>query len=454
MKVIQAASTLVIIATHCLIQCNGHLRSTHNSPIVDPLTVHVFREHSVGLSHPSIVKKDRVPSTQTHDVMFAIEQRNIEELTSILEDVSDPLSPDYGKHMTSQEVAALTANPASRDHVVAYLKAAGATIVSETLYGEFVRASAPVALWEEMFDTEFFTYSVPSSQDNGKESERSRKFVIRTDKYSVPMALNDHVNAVFNTIQTPFTDAWQPLPPKPIAPPSEKSGKFNAADTTGYIFPSTLINAYNIDNSLTHPRATQAVFEACGQSFSPADLTLFQTSNYLPLQTVNVSIGNHSVSSAACASNLGMCAEGNLDVQYLMAISKSPSIYYYTDLSGFGVWLEEVANLVNPPLVLSISWGSYETGTSDAEAFNFNVQAMKLGVMGVTILVATGDDGAANSASRYDTSYCGYYPSFPATSPYVTAVGATQVSLWCFNLLMISIHNISCSLYLTLLTAM
>lgn len=44
----------------------------------------------------------------------------------------------------------------------------------------------------------------------------------------------------------------------------------------------------------------------------------------------------------------------------------------------------------------------------------------------MTILVSSGDDGVANFQARSDASKCGYNPSFPATSPYVTAVGATQ----------------------------
>jgi tripeptidyl-peptidase-1 len=71
----------------------------------------------------------------------------------------------------------------------------------------------------------------------------------------------------------------------------------------------------------------------------------------------------------------------------------------------------------------------------------FNTEAMKLSVMGVTISVASGDFGAnnygcecskdsSNSASSWTGTNTwngeGYFPSFPATSPYVTAVGATM----------------------------
>jgi subtilase family serine protease len=53
---------------------------------------------------------------------------------------------------------------------------------------------------------------------------------------------------------------------------------------------------------------------------------------------------------------------------------------------------------------------------------------MKLGVMGVTILVSSGDDGAAGFHVKSGDMNCGYFPIFPATSPYVTVIGATKVT--------------------------
>ena len=49
---------------------------------------------------------------------------------------------------------------------------------------------------------------------------------------------------------------------------------------------------------------------------------------------------------------------------------------------------------------------------------------------GVTILASSGDDGAVSPTASSDSMRCGYNPSFPATSPYVTAVGGTMVSAW------------------------
>lgn len=53
---------------------------------------------------------------------------------------------------------------------------------------------------------------------------------------------------------------------------------------------------------------------------------------------------------------------------------------------------------------------------------------MKLGLRGVTIVVSSGDDGViASYARNHNTAYCGYTPDFPASSPFVTTVGATDV---------------------------
>jgi len=56
----------------------------------------------------------------------------------------------------------------------------------------------------------------------------------------------------------------------------------------------------------------------------------------------------------------------------------------------------------------------------------FNTELCILGTRGVTVSVSSGDDGVANFEARSDPSQCGFNPSFPATSPYVISVGATQ----------------------------
>jgi tripeptidyl-peptidase-1 len=104
-----------------------------------------------------------------------------------------------------------------------------------------------------------------------------------------------------------------------------------------------------------------------------------------------------------------------------MAVAQgTPTTYHYTD-SDWGDWITDVANSPNPANVYSISYNSYEDYIATSMKDAFNIQAIKLGVMGTTILAASGDDGVIG----YGNSICGYYPMFPASSPYVTAVGGT-----------------------------
>lgn len=90
---------------------------------------------------------------------------------------------------------------------------------------------------------------------------------------------------------------------------------------------------------------------------------------------------------------------------------------------------------------------------SSSTLSQFNTEALKLSAMGVSIFAATGDNGVVNfgcgcsagttsmynCACKADSSSSilswskkpswtgtGYFPSFPATCPYVTAVGATM----------------------------
>jgi len=79
----------------------------------------------------------------------------------------------------------------------------------------------------------------------------------------------------------------------------------------------------------------------------------------------------------------------------------------------------------NPPLVHEVSWGAGETGTASydiATMTSLNVNFQIMGLRGLTVLVASGDSGTSA------TTLCKTFdPTFPASSPYVTAVGGTYL---------------------------
>jgi tripeptidyl-peptidase-1 len=352
-------------------------------------------------------------------------------LTAILHDVSDPKSMNYGKHKTGEEVAGLTANPISREAVVLYLTSNGATVVSETLNGEYVTVNGPIRLWEELFHTEFFMF-------HQTEAGGHMNKLVRAEHYSIPAELDQHVESVFNTIQMPLQLlGGHNVPSVAMHDNDNRINKKKTQQEISFInkaiTPDKLRAYYNISSSTQGSSvSTQAVYAASTgdtNDYSPSGLNIFLQAfqsfptNLFSVQNIPGTKGNET----QCRNFPDTCGEGNLDMQYITSTSPvSPTTFWYTD-KNFAGWLVDVANATNVPLVLSMSYGAAEALVTKSELDAFNTQAIKLGVVGVTIVVSSGDDGALSSAVRggnYDK--CGYSPQFPASSPYVTTVGATQ----------------------------
>lgn len=352
-----------------------------------------------------------------HQVVFVIHQKNMVELTEFLHDVSNPLSVNYGQHLRKEEIVSLTRNQEARDAVVSYLHANGASVVSETLSSEYITASAPIAVWEELLDCKFYLY-------HQTDEKRVVNTLVRAESYSIPAILGPHVDSVFNTVQMPYRQSTSAN--REIV---QNTGKLNLEASGKYISPSLLKSYYDLGTGTRCNVSTQCIYASYDHNFSPSDLSKFQAAYGAKKRSVNTVIGDH-ISSSVCNATPELCIEANLHVQYLLAVSPdSPTTFWYSDLEGFSSWLVEVASSSDPPLVININYFVEEPYVSGSELDAFNIQAIKLGAMGVTIVVPSGDDGAVSRLVRTNgTSKCSYSPTFPASSPYVVAVGATSVS--------------------------
>jgi len=96
----------------------------------------------------------------------------------------------------------------------------------------------------------------------------------------------------------------------------------------------------------------------------------------------------------------------------------------------------ESCGIVKPPNVVSISYAQDEGTITAASASRQCQEYAKLGLMGTSILYSSGDNGVAGFGNICQTpdhvdsnSTTGAFnPEFPASCPFVTAVGATQVN--------------------------
>ncbi|KFQ29592.1 Tripeptidyl-peptidase 1, partial [Merops nubicus] len=90
----------------------------------------------------------------------------------------------------------------------------------------------------------------------------------------------------------------------------------------------------------------------------------------------------------------------------------------------FLAWLLLLSNMSSLPWVHSVSYGDDEDSLSRAYMERVNVEFMKAAARGLTILFASGDDGAG--CRKVPSGNHTFRPSFPASSPYVTTVGGTS----------------------------
>ena len=387
-------------------------------------TTHIFKESIPRLSsRTDLLRRERARHDYVHQVVFLIRQRNMDELIRVLHDVSDPLSTNYGQHWSGDEVANLTSNPESCEVLVSYLHAAGASVVSKTLYGDYITAAAPISVWETMFNTVFYAFHHTRRINDVRR-------LVSAEQYSIPVELDPHVEGALYVIDIPvetITSQSRFITEESITQDGVYSKQFLAS---GFITPSQLRAYYNISSSVSGSSvSTQGIFASTGSYYSPSDLLSFENTIGIT-QQLPISVGNHS-SDSKCTADPNNCSESNLDLQYIIATSPgSPTTHWYTD-NDFNSFLTSVSSLASPSLVYSISYGAPESSYASNQLSAFSILAIKLGVRGVTLVASSGDDGAVSYqvANQKNTSYCGYEPQFPASNPYITSVGATSVSL-------------------------
>lgn len=292
--------------------------------------------------------KGRVSPDFIHEVMFSVRLQNIDELTRILHDVSDPRSENYGNYMTKQEVVNLTSNPAANRKIKEYIEQSGATFTHETDGGDFVFASGPIKIWEEMFNTQFFVFHHMRS-----EYEEPHE-IVRAVEYSIPVVLHEYVSSVFNTVDMPMTHYG----PVSVSDSSFKTQSRNVSSLatvqySGYITPGLLKSFYNVDNSIGSADATQSVYQSNSEYYSPSDLAKFQSVFNLQSGIV-YNNANHN-SDSQCVTNPSNCLEGSLDIQYIMGMSQTSPTYFSVDGTGsFSAFLAAMSAMTSPPLVISI----------------------------------------------------------------------------------------------------
>ena len=194
------------------------------------------------------------------------------------------------------------------------------------------------------------------------------------------------------------------------------------------VTPSILRTVYNLTNEHGSGNAsnnTQGIANFLEQYVEPSDLNkFFQTfANNNTVTTASKIVGNNNPSDPGI--------EAMLDVEYTMGVGQNINTeWWFTDGGQphdptdepWLKWLMAVSNSTTIPFVFTASYADIESKIDVNYANRVNVELMKIGIRGTSILTASGDYGIGTLFS----SNSGYHPYFPASSPYVTSVGGTM----------------------------
>jgi tripeptidyl-peptidase-1 len=347
------------------------------------------------------IKTNRADLTQRIALILTLKPANPEALEATLFRVSDPKSSDYGKHLTFEEAHALAAPPAeARAAVRKFLRDFNADIeLSAHPYDGMIRTVVTIATAEKMLACEYYEFV----------HSRTNRTVIRTSEYSLPEEVASYIGVVGPTVSFPANPHFASV--KPGNPD---------ADVT----PTDLRNLYNVGNAMgTFPKNFQVANAFLNQFMSMNDLNKFWSLYYPPAVGETIQIMGNT------GTNPG--TEANLDIQYITAMGGGvPSAFWYFPGTApdnpqnepFLNMLYYIGNLTIIPYVVSTSYGEDESSVSLDYATSCNTQFQYNGARGITFVYSSGDSGVGS-----DNGACtAFAPQWPADSPYVTSVGATQ----------------------------
>ncbi|KAH9019209.1 subtilisin-like protein [Lactarius hengduanensis] len=337
----------------------------------------------------------------------------------------------YGAHLSKDKVADLVApHPDTVQLVHSWLKhhRVLSSSISVTHGGSFLTViGVSVSQANDLLGASYQLYT----------HTKTNETIIRTLGYSLPVVLHGHVQTVAPTTylssrlmpwQTPnkrsrvaAVGLGKSPPAEPVTiPPSRRGGDEDADVTPAFL--RWLYSTFSYVPSATD-RNMVGVAGLTG-SPSPVDLTSYMgkyrhdgiDATYV---VALVNGGGYD------PNNPG--GEANVDLQLSEGMTyPTAHIFYSTTASPNGdvylAWLDAVLSQAYVPQTITTSYGNYEKLHPMEYAVQQSRFFLMLGARGASVLFASGDYGVGQGGCTRFT------PVFPATCPYVTAVGGTTSS--------------------------
>ncbi|KAF2227549.1 tripeptidyl-peptidase sed4 [Elsinoe ampelina] len=355
----------------------------------------------------------------------------------IANEVSDPDSPRYGQYLEKYQLEAII--PDLGDHageIMRWLQTSGASRVRHQ--GDFIDFETTVENARVLLHANFKYYQY------GTE-----KPILRTQSYNIPSKYGAMIDFIYPTIH--FMRTSQTPPKSLVRRQHIPTGPVTCAIS---ICPRNLTSEYNVtyvpqDNKSGSRLGVAGFLE---QWPSQKDTQKFLKDYGLRNRSIPYKYNTVLLDGGQNPNDPSKAgAEATLDIEYAMAMADPLPVTYFStggrppltlsqpgnkvvpqNESGNEPYLSffrHILSLPNPPQVLSISYADDEQSVPLPYARKVCSLAAQLAARGVSIIVSSGDGGAAGNGDKTCKGPNGkkrFVPTFPASCPWVTAVGATN----------------------------
>jgi kumamolisin len=313
-----------------------------------------------------------------------------------------PIPENPSKQFTRDEFAEqFGSDPADLRKVSDYAISQGLVVIEADPARRLVVVKGSLAQTSRAFGAETAVYE-----------EAGRRFRARSGTLTIPTSLTGVIEGIFGFDQR------------------QQAHSHMRRRNTGFGFMAAQASysPLDISQAYQYPAAngtgqTIGIIEL-GGGFSNSDLSAyFSNLNVNPAPAVtSIAVGNGS--NAPTGDPGGPDGEVLLDIEIAGAIASGANIVVYFGENTTQGFLDAITKAIhdstNNPTVISISWGSAESNYT-AQAVNAYDQAFQdAKALGVTICVASGDDGSTDNQTDGQA-----HVDFPAASPNVLACGGT-----------------------------
>ena len=331
---------------------------------------------------------------QQIDLSIGLQMRNQQELAGLLTALYDPRSSQYHHFLTPQQfVAEFGPTAAQQQQVVDYLRGAGITVNKVSSNGLLINAHATVAQAESAFQVQINNYKIGARQFYANSSTPSIPSPV------APLILS--VGGLDNSVQL------RPLKHRALQP----LAGYKQADLVGAYDMAPLHQAGILGNN-----QTVAVFELDG--YQQSDINQFLSQNNLGQPSITTQLVDGANGSAGAGA-----IEVELDIDVVAEIApKAAQIVYEGPNTTQGV--NDTYNQIvtdNKAQITTISWGECESQSGAAELQTLDGIFKQGATQGISLFAASGDSGA------YDCNDTNLAVDSPASDPYITGVGGTNL---------------------------